>query len=192
MIHKELFEQSSDDGTDRNISDVLRLVESTTTSLGKDIDRYSFKVRDLDNAGFMITVVIFIIYAVISIIVLQVTIDHGINSIASLFGETVSKRMITGFILIISGFPIIFSLIARYRKLRSSIGLLSVHIEARINFAEQVLTRVTTWENRFKGDYYQRSILRLRIAVLAQLIEEMESISASRAMPFLNLISLKS
>ncbi len=175
MLQEEIPDRT--DPKYRNIQDVMRLVEGVNSSLGKDIERYSFRLRDLDNTRFMATTIVFAIYALISIIILQVTIDDGTSSVASFFGESISKRLLTGVVLVSIGIPILGNLFSRSWRVSKSLQILRRHMYARIDFAEQVLTRVTTWEDKFKGDYYQKSILRLRITVLAQLIEEMQSIS---------------
>ncbi|HYJ83128.1 MAG TPA: hypothetical protein VEW26_09840, partial [Allosphingosinicella sp.] len=123
------------------------------------------------------TAVLFGIYAVTALTVVQVFLRANSADPVFMYEPSISTRVAVGVALLLIGVPILFGLATRAIRLRRAVALAQKHIDSKIEFAEQVLTRVTTWESRFKGDYYQKSILKLRVTVLAELLEEMYAIS---------------
>jgi hypothetical protein len=165
--------------------DFLDLIAGTTSSLAKDMDRYYSIERAVDQSRFMVSFTIFSIYILLSMMILQVTIDNGVESVAKFFNSSISNRIAVGVVLLITGVPMAFLQFRRVRQSQETLSTMQKHMFIQIDFAEDFLARVTDWESEFRSHDFYKPIIRLRINMLAQLIEEMkESMSRRRMVTF--------
>lgn len=155
---------------------VYSLLDSLIDRLESDIEKHSSRLREFENLRFIALSVLMFIYVAVSVIVLQIDIDRGTMSTISFIDEPISKRIFVGFILTFTGIFILVQSITRIRPSLKSIQYTRSALRIRLEFAEQMLVRISTWESKFKGDFYEKSILRLKIETLGQLVREIESI----------------
>lgn len=165
------LDQSDNDGWS-----VYSLLDSLTQRIENDIDRYSAVKREMENLRFIVITAMFFIYSILSFIMLQIDIDNGIGSQVSFFSEDISKRIVFGTIIAIMGLFIIIQVLYRLRPGIKTMKYTRSYLKIRAEFGKQVVKRVTTWESRFKGDFYEKSILRLKIETLVQLLDELDMI----------------
>lgn len=167
--------------TDEQGRELLSLIDDTISSIGKDLDRYYLKERDLYSFRFIVVFILFAIYAAISLIFLQVTIDGGVQAVGNIVPGQFSSRIILGTFIVVLGAPIAVTQILRARELAKAMKSIRRSVEIQAGFGEEVLVRVSNWERNFRSHEYYYPILKLKIAMLSQLVSEMREIAKVRS-----------